>query len=165
MCFLVAQSRMLCVVGCLLLPRAPLPITMIAMPPITLVLVVWQALLSGPTLPPKVPAQARESPPIQIVKWKRKNGALPPKVQGNLLDEMRLFPLAIGVVRVRGALFHADVNGAYRWQGKRGTYVFRARSVGYADVVSQRIRVVRGDSIRLDFRLPIGPPIVHKMPY
>jgi len=69
------------------------------------------------------------------------------------------------MVRVRRARLTADVNGAYRWQGKPGTYVFRARCIGYADVVSQRIRVVRGDSIRLDFRLPIGPPIIHKMPY
>ena len=138
---------------------------MIDMTLIALVLVGWHTLLSDPAFPTKVLAQARKSPPVQVVKWKRKNGALPPTVQGNLLDETELIPLKIGVVRVKGVLFLTDGNGAYRWQGKPGTYVFRARSIGYADVVSPKMRLVRGDSIRLDFRLPIGPPIVHKMPY
>lgn len=66
-------------------------------------------------------------------------------------------------MKVERTTLPADSTGAYLWQGDPGIYIFKAGSVGYDEVVSERIRLTEGDSIRLDFHLPIGPPIIHKM--
>jgi hypothetical protein len=97
-----------------------------------------------------------------MVKLKRKNPALPPIVQGKVVRNIDLTPLQISVVRVGRAMFPVDNSGAYRWQGSPGTYTFTARSIGYTDVKSEKIRLTKGDSISLDFRLLPGPPIEHK---
>ncbi|WP_139921260.1 carboxypeptidase-like regulatory domain-containing protein [Hymenobacter sp. DG01] len=105
-----------------------------------------------------------ESSHYKIVKLKRKNLTSPPLIQGIIVGETNLIPLAIGVIKIGRATVTADRTGNYSWQGKLGTYTIRARSVGFDDVVTEKIKLSKGDSIRLDFQFPIGQPIIHKMP-
>lgn len=112
--------------------------------------------------PVQRPNSSDSSPQYQLVKLKRKNQTLPPIVQGRLTGGIDQIPLQIGVVKTGSTLLSADRTGTYRWQGQPGAYRFLARSVGFADVQSEKVRLAMGDSVRLDFQLPIGPPITHR---
>ena len=120
-------------------------------------------LFSGPTLVPQEPVRLSDSPCYQLVKLKRKNLTLPPIVHGQLVSKIDSLPLKLAAVKVRRLILRTDNTGVYHWQGKPGTYTFLARSIGYADVVSKNINLVKGDSIILNFQLSTDVPLLHKM--
>jgi hypothetical protein len=125
---------------------------------ITFILASCNTLFSNSACSSQEPIRPSGSPHYQLTKLKRKDLALPPVVYGQLTSEIGLSTLKIAAVRVKRTIVSADTAGVYYWKGNPGTYIFIGRCVGYADVASEKIRLTKGNSIILNFRLPTGPP-------
>lgn len=98
-----------------------------------------------------------------ILKLKRKNIILPPTINGNVKGQIDSLALSVSVIKIGKTILNTDNSGFYSWQGRQGSYTIQARSIGFRDIMSKKIILNRGDSIILNFYLPVGPPITHKM--